>query len=145
MSLSSLFKTDAQKEVKGIEIVYPANEDGSIPTFIVSRMSQSNPRYSKALEEAVRPHRHLQRTGQLSADISTKIVAQAFVNGCLLGWKNVKFGDIVGGHNKEDAPFNADNALKLFQRLPDLFADLQEQASQLASFRDAELEEDAKN
>ena len=145
MSLSSIYKTDNSKETQGVEFTYPPNDDGTIPTFIVSRMAQSNPKYAKALEEAVRPYKHLQRTDQLKGEVATKVVMQAFIKGCLQDWKNVKFADIVGGHNQENAPFNVENATQLFSRLPDLFADLQEQASQIANFREADIEADAKN
>lgn len=145
MSLSSLYKVDENKESKGVEFPFPPNEDGTVPVFIVSRMAQSNVKYAKALEEAVKPYKHLQRTGELKGKLATKVVMEAFVKGCLEGWRHVKFGDIVGGHNNEDAPFTHDNAIKLFTRLPDLFADLQEFASQLVNFREAEIEEDAKN
>ena len=145
MSLSSLYKTDNQKEVSGVEIPYPANDDGTIPSFIIRRSSSSNPHYVKALEEAIRPYKQLQRAGSLEAKLAVKITNQAFIKGCLVGWNNVTYGDIVGGSNQEKAPFTEENAIKLFERLPDLSLDLQEQASQISTFREVELEGDAKN
>lgn len=145
MSLSSVYKTDTDKETNGVEFLCPPNDDGSIPTFIVSRMAQSNPKYNLALEAAVKPHKHLQRTGELKGDLAIKVVMQAFVRGCLVDWKNVEWGDIVGGHNKEKAPYTPENAIKLLERLPDLFSEIQEFASQISNFREEQIAADSKN
>lgn len=145
MSLSSAYKTDNKKEVDGVEFNCPPNDDGTVPVFVVSRMGQTNPRYARALESAIKPFKHLQRTGELKGELAVKVVTDAFINGCLLSWRNVKYGDIVGGHNNEDAIFTPANASTLFERLPELFSDLQEFASQIANFREETIESDAKN
>ena len=38
------FKTNSTKEVEGVEIEFPEaqNDDGTVPTFVISRMGKSN-------------------------------------------------------------------------------------------------------
>src|SRR5207342_3524584 len=57
--LHAKFKTDRVKEVEGVAIEFSdaPNDDGSIPTFTISRMGKTNRAYSKALEQATRPYR----------------------------------------------------------------------------------------
>ncbi len=42
------FKTNSAKETEGVEIEFPEaqNDDGTVPTFIISRMGKSNKAYS---------------------------------------------------------------------------------------------------
>ncbi|WBF76921.1 hypothetical protein PSV3_00219 [Septimatrevirus PSV33] len=54
------FKTNSTKEAEGVEIEFPEaqNDDGSVPTFVISRMGKSNKAYSKALDAASRRRRN---------------------------------------------------------------------------------------
>jgi hypothetical protein len=57
----------------------------------------------------------------------------------VLGWENVT--DSTG----KVLPFSYENCLKVFNDLPDLFKDIQEQAQRSALFRAELLERDAGN
>ena len=115
------------------------NEDGSIPTFVVSRMGKSNKRYSKALEAATRPYRRQIELGTMNNDKAEEIFMGVFVDTVLKGWKNVR--DESGA----ELPFNKQSATKLFKDLPEVYERLQEEAKLSANFRDAALEEEVKN
>lgn len=146
MSLSKQFATDSAKEVEGVVIQFGANEDGSIPGFHISRMSRANSRYTKSLEVATRPYRRQIDLGTLANDVAERVFLGVFVDSVLKGWENVKLSDVTGNANdKGFAEFNRENAVALFERLPELYDDLQNQAKSAAMFKDEEQETEAKN
>ena len=141
MSLYKQFATNSEKEMEGVEVqmTEAENEDGSIPTFVVSRMGKSNKRYSKALEAATRPYRRQIELGTMNNDKAEEIFMGVFVDTVLKGWKNVR------DENGAELPFNKQSATKLFKDLPEVYERLQEEAKLSANFREASLEEEAKN
>ena len=141
MSLYKQFATNTEKEIEGIEVqmTEAENDDGSIPTFVVSRMGKSNKRYSKALEAATRPYRRQIELGTMNNDKAEEIFLGVFVDTVLKGWKNVR--DESGA----DMPFTKQTATKLFKDLPEVYERLQEEAKLSANFREASLEEEVKN
>lgn len=142
MSLRSQYQTDTKKENDGVEVKLPANEDGTVPTFVVSRMGKANKAYMKALEVAMRP---FQRR-KIDNDTAGEILEVIFVKHVLKGWSNVKLADVTGNpQDKGDATCNEANAKLLFAALPDLFDELNTQASDASNFRDVELEDNAGN
>lgn len=146
MSLSAQFKTDETKESNGVPIRLAPNDDGSVPTFYVSRMGKTNKDYMKALERAIRPVQTRIDRKTLPREESEAILLDVFVKHVLKNWENVELADVTGNaDDKGFAPYNPANAKKLFDRLPDLYDDLTQQANEAANFRDAELEDSAKN
>lgn len=139
MSLHEQFAINRSKENDGVEIQYGPNADGSIPTFIISRMGKSNKKYTKALEAATRPYRRQIELGTLSNEVADSLFMPVFVDTVLKGWQNVK------DRNENDLVFNRASALQLLGELPELYDDLQEKAKSAALFRDESLEDEAKN
>lgn len=146
MSLTKNFKTNQKKEIEGVAIPMPANDDGTVPTFTVARSGSSNTRYTKALERVMRPHQAAQRTKTLGEEMARSLLRQAFVEGCLLNWQNVLLSDVSGDVEAVGfAPFNIDNANTLFAKLPDLYDQLQLMAADVALYREGETEAVVKN
>lgn len=146
MSLSKQFETNQAAEVQGVEVTYAPNEDGTVPTFVIARMGKSNKNYMKALEKATRPHRRAIELNILDNETADDIFTGVFAETVLIGWKNIKTSDITGDSNDEGySPYSKINATRLLKRLPDLYDDLQRQASQASTFRDETLEDEAKN
>jgi len=141
MSLYKQFKTNAEKETEGVEIEFneATNDDGSVPTFVISRMGKANKRYTKALEAATRPYRRQIELGTMKNEVAEEIFLNVFVDTVLKGWKNVR------DENGAELPCSKQTAVKLFQDLPEVYERLQEEAKQSANFRDLALEEEAKN
>jgi hypothetical protein len=139
MSLFAQFETSAEKEIEGVEITYGPNEDGSIPTFILSRMGQANKAYTKALNAATKPYARQIKLGTLADETSDDLFIRVFVKTVLRGWKNVysKDGTLL--------PYSSANAIALLKALPDLYDDLSEKAQSAALFREETNEDDAKN
>lgn len=138
-SLFKQFKMDEKKEQDGVLIQYGANDDNSIPGFRILRRSSTNQRYAKTLERESAPYRRLIELGTLDTKISERVFMRVFVLSVLVGWENVQ--DVDG----KVIPFNTDNALTLFQTLPELYNDLVEQSNKASLFRQEMTENDAKN
>ena len=135
------FKTNSAKEVEGIEIELPEaqNDDGTVPTFVISRMGKSNKAYSKALEAATRPYRRQVELGTMKNDVAEALFLGVFCDTVLKGWKNVQ------NEAGEAIEFRKDNATSLMGELPDVYDRLQEEAKLSANFRDSVLDTEAKN
>ncbi len=139
MSLYNQFATNKEAEVEGVEVQYGANADGSIPSFRISRMSKANKKYTKALERATRPHRRAIELETMNNDLAERLFMGVFVDTVLLGWNNIQDRE---GNN---IAFNKENAMKLFEDLPELYDDLQEKAKKASLFREEAIEEEAGN
>lgn len=141
MSLYKQYATDSKAETEGVEIkMFDAeNEDGSVPTFIISRMGKANREYSKAMEAATRPFRRQIELGTLSNEKAEEMFMDVFASTIVKGWSNVfdRFGDPL--------PYSTQAARKLFTELPELYDRLQEEAKTVANFRETAREEEAKN
>lgn len=146
MSLTKQFATNKEAEIEGVEVTFSPNEDGTVPTFVVSRASRSNPRYLKALERLTKPHRRAIELKTLSREMSEDIFRQVFVDGNMMAWENVPLSDVTGEEKDTGyAPFSRANAIALLTRLPDLYDELQAAASDASRFRNEILEEEAGN
>ncbi len=145
MSLRDQFKTNPDKELNGVEVTYGENKDGSVPTFILARAGKANRRYQAALQKAMRPHQRSMQLGTLAPEKADEIYRDVFISTLLMGWNNVKTGDIEDSNDNSNAPFTAENAVKLFELLPDLYDLLVEQSGTASLFRDETNEEAAKN
>lgn len=128
-----LFETDKNFEIQGIWIDY-----GSF-SFLIARAGGANEKYARILRQRMKPYRRQVQNNTLDEELSHKILLGAFVDGVLLDWKDVKDRD---GNALE---YNRGNAVKLFTDLPDLFRDLQIQATNMTLFRKEVLEEDLGN
>lgn len=134
MSVYRKFKTSKSAELSGVTIDY-----GDGTKIRVARAGGSNRAYLSALEKISRKHRRQIQLDILPEDVAARITRELYVDTVVLGWEGVTDAD------GQPLEFTRDNALKVFEDLPDLFRDVQEHATSLALFRDEVLEGDAKN
>lgn len=139
MSLYKSFKTDANLEKSGIELEYGENSKGQPILIRIARAGGANSAYNKRLEVLTKPYRRQIQTETIDNKVLEKIVAQAFAETVVLGWEGVE------DEANNELPFSVDNVVKLFNDLPDLYKDIQEQAQKTALFRQEILEADSKN
>lgn len=128
-----LFGTDSDREKGGIELDYGDFQ------IRVARAGGSNRRYFKVLEQKSKPIRRALATGTANPQQVAAIMREVFAETVVLGWTGVT--DREGN----DLPFTKDNAVQLFKDLPDLFADIQNQASSYAQFLEVQAEADEGN
>lgn len=138
-NLFKQFKTDDAKERDGVAITYAANDDGTVPTFIVRRRGPGNQQYAKELQRLTEPYRRLIELGALDEMISRQIMLKVFCIAVLVGWTNVQ------DENGVKIDYSSANAVALLTALPELYDDLMAQSSKLALFRAEDAEPATKN
>lgn len=106
----------------------------------IARAGGSNKRFEKILEQHTRSYRRSKiDLDQLPRPVMEKVLHRVYAEGVVLGWQGVK--DREGN----DMPYSIDNCIKLFQDLPDLWADVVNQATSIANFKAQALESESKN
>lgn len=139
MSLYKLFKTAENLETDGIWLEYGQNSKGQPIQIKIARAGGRNVAFAKALEKATRPYRKALQNGVMDNKVAERIYREVFTDTVLRGWANVE------GPDGNPLQFSRENALKLFEDLPDLYNDLREQAINMGLFREEILEADLGN
>lgn len=139
MSLYSQFKTDGSLEKEGILLEYGTTADGKPISIRIARAGGANRQYEKRMEAEVKPYRRMIQNETIENAVIQRILKKVYAETIVLGWENVQ------GPDGKDIPFNVENCMKLFEDLPDLFRDIQEQSQRAALFRAEIREADAKN
>lgn len=130
----TMFRTDPKAEVvEGITVDY-----GSFKIRLI-RAGGANAKFKRIMAEKLRPYRKQLEMGTMEEETAQGILCEAYADAVVVGWEGV-----TDEHGKA-LPFNRGNVLKILKDLPDLFKDLQEQASLLSNFKAENLEEEAKN
>jgi hypothetical protein len=139
MSMYKTFQTDDSLEKSGIVIDY-----GSFRVTI-ARAGGSNKHFNKVLEQKGRPYRRAILAESISKEIVDNILREAYAEAVVRKWEVATAFDEHGvptawtqgieGPNGDVLPYNKANVIQAFAALPDLFADIQEQASKSALFR----------
>ena len=140
MSLRKTFKTNHTAEIEGVTIPVGINDhNGQEITITLSRMSTTNKRYTKALEQATRPHQSAIQQNALDQELARKMLQGVFTDTVLLGWDNLPKSELTGDENDTELlPFSKENALALFAEMPDLYDDWEKRAQSAAAFREEE-------
>lgn len=133
-SIYELFEADEAAEQNGITIDF-----GEYGEFIIARAGGSNKRFRTVAERKMRPYRRQADNETLPEDVIDRIAAETFAETVMLGWNNVR------DKQKLLIPYSVENCIRLFKELPQLFEDLRNEAMKFANFRQAEMEDDAKN
>lgn len=139
MGLYSAYKTDVNKEVNGVEVQLPANDDGTTPVILVSRLGGANKQYARAIEHAQKPYRRQIQLGTMDKELHEKLVLEVFASHIIKGWSNVQ------DETNTVIPYTTANAVKLLTDLPALYDELFNQSNSIESFRSETMEADAKN
>lgn len=139
MNLFKQFGTDAEMEKSGIWLQYGKTEDGRPIRIKIARAGGSNQKYLKVLDIKTKPIRRQIQNDMIDLSTSDAIMMEVFAETVVLGWENVE--------DKDGAPipFTKENVVALFKELPDLFADVRDQATKSALFRTEVLENEGKN
>lgn len=142
MGMYDIFETDEDLENTGIWLDY-----GDFRVKIASA-GQGNKKYVRYAEKALKPIRRAMQAGAVSNERSMAIMSDIYAKTIVLDWQ-VKGDDGwkpgIEGRDGEVLPFNKEEVQKVFEALPNLFIDVQEQANAISNFRKAEIEEDSGN
>jgi hypothetical protein len=128
MSLRKSFKTDKTIETRGIEVDYGTS------IFTVARAGGSNKAYKKALAKALKPLRAAIEAENIDDERAQPALIKVFAENCMLASRTLYKGEWVDGIENPDGDHleplevKAENFIKLFTELPELFRELQEKA-----------------
>ncbi len=139
MSLYKQFATDKNVERDGVVLSYGKNSKNKDINIRIARAGGANIRYTKLLEAAIKPYRRQLQNETMDNGVAEDITMRVYAQSVVLGWEGVE------DENGNDMEFTVENCMKLFKDLPDLWADIQSQATRAALFRQDILEADAKN
>lgn len=139
MSLYKTFKTDKGVEVSGVILDYGKNKAGLPVTIRIARAGGANTRYAKLVEAKTKPYRRQIQNDTLDPGVAEGLLREVYAEAVVLGWENVE------DENGKPLPFNKENCIKVLNDLPDLYADIRDQAGKIAIFRSDILESDAGN
>lgn len=139
MSLYKQFATDKNVERDGVVLSYGKNSKNKNIEIRIARAGGANIRYTKLLEAAIKPYRRQLQNETMDNGVAEDITMRVYAQSVVLGWEGVE------DENSNDMEFTVENCMKLFKDLPDLWADIQSQATRAALFRQDILEADAKN
>ena len=128
-----LFKTDPKAETEGLTLDY-----GDF-RIRIARAGGANRAFARALEARLKPYRRQLQTETLDEKIAERILREVYADHVILGW------DGVTGPDGKAMAFARETVLKLFEDLPELFRDIQDQAGRVALFRAHNLEDDKGN
>lgn len=147
MSLYKTFGTNDAAETQGITVDYGDSR------FLIARAGGANQQFKKNFAAKIKPYRRQIDNNTIDDSVATRLMAESYAETVILGWQSkIKnedgeevWVDTLEGPDGQAMPFTKENCTKLLMDLPELFTDLQHMAGQAANFREAELEEDAKN
>ena len=139
MSLYKQFATDKNVERDGVVLSYGKNSKNKDINIRIARAGGANIRYTKLLEAAIKPYRRQLQNETMDNGVAEDITMRVYAQSVVGGWEGVE------DENGNDMEFTVENCMKLFKDLPDLWADIQSQATRAALFRQDILEADAKN
>ena len=147
-NIYAAFLTDSKLEAEGVWIDY------GLFRVKVARAGGANRRYIACMERLLRPFQRAVKTESLPNEMANKIVKSAFAETIISGWET-QVSDDQGGTKmvpmvkipgvKELVAPSREAYLQVFDKAPDLFADLQAEASRGNIYRTQLREANAGN
>lgn len=141
-NLYEQFKTDEQLEKTGVEVDY-----GEFKVTL-ARAGGANKKFAKLLEAKTKPFKRAIQTETMDAQKALDILREVYSEAVILKWETKVDGKWKTGIETEDGeiiPSTPKNINETLAKLPDLFAEIQDQAGKSAIYRQTIREEDAKN
>ena len=142
MSLYEDFKTSDLLETKGVRF------ENATYAYTLARSGGANKRFNKLFERLARPHRRQMDNNTLPEKTAERIMYQVYAKTIVLRWETLSDEEWVDGVEQpggEIVPMSEEVLVQLFQDLPDLFAQITDDAKDVAYFRQADMESDAGN
>lgn len=133
-SIHELFATDEKTETDGY--VHQITDKIS---FTLARAGGANTRFVKAMEQKTRPYRRQIQDETMDSALANKLLIEAFAEAVILDWTGITTPD------GKEVKFTSENAITLFNQLPDLFNELRDSAGNQSNYRAGEVKDDAGN
>lgn len=147
MSARDAYKTSKAREETGVEI-----ELRSAPGCFLTLRRQGgfNKSWAKSVEKHTKDIRRLLDAKVHSEALTEKSNAafkRAFVESIVTGWRGFSVYDLTGDESKrnETLSFSVENCAKLFEEIPDIYLEAEEESRKLENFKEEALKAEAGN
>jgi hypothetical protein len=138
-SFGKLFATDVSVEKEGIWVNYGVNANGDPLEIRIGRAGGANKAFAMRHEALTKPYRRLIQAEQMDKEVSEQLMQQLYAETVVKDWRGVLDAD------GNEIPFSVDNVREQFRLYPDLFADVVENSTKVALYREELREADSKN
>ena len=145
-------KTDAALESEGFWIAYYRGDGEHDFRVRVARLTPTHPRYAKAIEQGLRPHRRNLQRGGVPTPILLTVQRNAFIDVAdevVTDWQRWLDGEWVDGIEAEDGEdtleFTPAHVRQTLENLPELCDELHNEALSAGNFLRETREADAGN
>lgn len=129
-NLDKVFKTSTDKEKEGIW--FPVNDEVS---FRIRRMFGSNARRNAEISSKYYgPYASQIKLKTLSEEKQDELALKIFIESTIIDWKGIKTEDENG--EEKDFPFTMENAVQLFESMPDLREAIMEASMDAKNFKE---------
>lgn len=141
-ALRKMFETDTGVERAGVWLEYAPGVE-----IRIARAGGSNQHYTKTMQRIAKPHRRAIQTGVIDEQVLNGLFVKAFAEAVVVDWRGIT-KDLVT-KNDADAEtvldFNKENVEAVLMAQPNLFADIQKAADDIALYREEINETDSGN
>ncbi len=141
-AIRKMFETDTTVEREGIWLEYAPGVE-----IRIARAGGSNQHFAKTMDRIAKPHRRAIQTGVIDKDVLTDLFVKAYAQAVVVDWKGIT-KDLIT-HDDADADtvleFNKENVEAVLVAQPNLFADIQKAADDIALYRAEIMETDSGN
>lgn len=133
-SLYDMYETDPNLERDGVWYQFSPKIK-----FLLARAGGANVKFSKVTEAKFMPHRRQLENKTIDTDLMQDLMKEIFAETVILDWVGVT--DKAG----KKIPCNKQNILKLFKDLPDLYKEIEDEATRLAHYLLKQVDDDSGN
>lgn len=132
MNFYKQFSTSEDLESKvGVTLDY-----GAAGKITIHRAGGTNKKFGETITAKLKPYRRQIDAGTLADDVANRVLAEAYADAVIIGWEGVTDA------NGDALDFTRANVVKLLTDLPELFKDIQAQATDVANFRAEQIKAD---
>lgn len=144
MSAYDRFLTDKKFEVDGVCFEEPTFR------YWLGRTGGANKQFQKLFEKLSRRHRRQIQTDTLPEDVGQQILWQCYARAVVKRWEVLVDGEWVEGFETLDGefipgPVRESDLIELFEKVPEFFAGIMSDSTNLQYYLIEQAETDAKN
>ena len=136
INMFSRYAIDKEKEQNGVWSEFDLGF-GQPWRFKIARTSNRNIEYLKCVEKVFKPYRKV--LDYLDKSVILKLEMEVFIKSIIKEWQNVT------NEKGEPLEFNLENAMYIFDKLPEVYDTLKEDSNNGKLYREEEMKEDSKN
>lgn len=141
-ALRKMFETDTAVERAGVWLEYAPGVE-----IRIARAGGSNQHYTKAMQRIAKPHRRAIQTGVIDEQVLNGLFVKAFAEAVVVDWRGITKDLVTKSDDDFETvlDFNKENVEAVLLAQPNIFADIQKAADDIALYREEINETDSGN